>query len=146
MTNMMYASVGTVMIALHSEEAPTDAEWNGYLDAMAHVPDLSALRSIAFTDGGAPNSRQRKALNDLLAPRLKGSPGLAVAVSSSALVRSVVTALSWFNPNVKAFAPDRVNDAYKYLRLTSSEIAGIRVELRRLRQAFSVPLRCISVD
>lgn len=144
MINMTYSCVGTVMIAVHSEAAPSDEEWDGYLALMAQQPDLAAVRSLAFTDGGAPNSRQRKALNDLLTSRLRGAPGLAVAISSSALVRSVVTALSWFNPNVKAFAPDRVTDAYKYLKLTQSEMDAIRRETRKLRQPFAVPLRSIA--
>jgi hypothetical protein len=55
----------------------------------------------------------------------------------------VITALSWFNPNVKAFPPDRVADAFHHLRLTASEIAAIRRELGRLRQELDAPLRCI---
>jgi hypothetical protein len=143
MPNMTYSCVGTVMIALHTEAAPSDEEWSGYLQAMASIPDWSAARSIAFTDGGAPNGRQRKQLNELLTSRLRGGPGLAAAVSSSTTVRSVITALSWFNPAVKAFPPDRVADAYRHLRLTASEIAAVQRELKKLRQGFSVPLRCI---
>lgn len=139
MKNMAFANVGTVMLAIHSTSAPTDAEWSAYLGAFKKIPDLSSVRCIAFTDGGAPTTKHRKELNELLG----GRSGLAAVVSASVLVRSVVTALTWFNPLVKAFAPEHVDAAYSYLKLNPVEIEAMRRAIEALRKEFGAPLYCI---
>ena len=140
MTEMAFATVGNVIVALHTANPPSEAEWAAYIAAVKTV-DLREIRAIAFTDGGAPNSAQRKALNEALKNR--ACPG--VVVSASTMVRSVVTALSWFNPLVKAFSPDRAADAYRYLNLTPAEIQAVREQVRVLHARFSTPLRCVSL-
>lgn len=139
MKNMAFANVGTVMLAIHTSAAPTDAEWSAYLGAFKKIPDLASVRCIAFTDGGAPTTKHRKDLNELLG----GRSGLAAVVSASVLVRSVVTALTWFNPLVKAFAPENVDEAYSYLKLTPVEVDGMRKTIDALRREFGAPLHCI---
>jgi|SRR6185437_10896724 len=137
---MAYTTVNNIIVALHNGSAPTEEEWANYIKAVKRL-DLTKIRAVAFTDGGAPDSKQRKELNEILNSR--PSPG--VVVSSSTVVRSVVTALTWFNPLVKAFAPDRTAEAWEYLKLTQFEIDAIRTQVRAISLHFSPPLRCVAL-
>jgi hypothetical protein len=123
-------SLGEVMLVAHTSRAPTDVEWERYLGAM-RGHDVERMRSLVFTDGGAPNMAQRGRLNDTL----DGKTSTGAVISASALVRGVVTALRWFNPKLKAFSPTEVPQALTYLDIKSPrDIAAIRhgmVELRR---------------
>src|SRR5689334_16636186 len=101
MKNMAFATIGNVIVALHNDSPPTADEWSQYTKAVKSM-DVTKVRPIAFSDGGGPDFKQRKQLNEVLG----GHAGRAALVTSSALARSVVTALSWFNPLVKAFTPE----------------------------------------
>jgi hypothetical protein len=84
---------------------------------------------LIFTDGGGPSSTQRKYLNDLLAGRT-----VPVAViSGSATIRGTVTALSWFNRQIRAFPPTGLRDAIAYLEIPASRTELIERETAKLR-------------
>lgn len=111
---------GNIMVTIHTAYAPSDADWKAYLNALGSK-DVESVRSIVFTDGGAPSSKQRKELNELLGGRqVRG-----IVVSNSMAVRGVVTALSWFNPKIKAFAPDEFRQGLRYLEINSTEEAAV---------------------
>jgi hypothetical protein len=132
---------GEIMIVIHTSSPPSDAEWKEYMDGLAST-DLQTMRSIVITDGGAPNSAQRKAINDLLHGRQV--PG--IVISPSPFVRGVVTALAWFNPGLKAYSPDNFDDACRYLELTPDEIEVVWDTIDRLRDQLDDPsLRAIPV-
>lgn len=121
--------VGEVMLVAHTAKAPSDEEWKVYVEGVV-THDPARLRSLVFTDGGAPNSTQRRVLNEALG----GKTSLGAVVSPSTMVRGVVTALSWFNPMIKAFAPGETDEAFRYLGVTdSSDIANLWREARKLR-------------
>jgi hypothetical protein len=136
--NMGFAAVDDLVVAVHSAAPPSEEEWAGYIATMRKIGPEKVC-GLAFTDGGAPDSKQRKLLNDVLG----GRPRIAAVVSGSTLVRSVVTALTWFNPDVKAFSPDRVNDAYAYLKLTTAQIEAVNRQVQVLHKQFAAPLKCI---
>jgi len=128
MPNMVFSIIGNLMILVHSAHPPTDAEWDEYLAAL-RARDQEKLRSLAFTDGGAPNTAQRKALNSIL----QGKTSTGAVVSPNAMVRGVVTALSWFNAKIKVFSPDEVERAFEYLGIPKPEYPLVWREIRNLR-------------
>lgn len=138
MKTMAHAVVGTLIITVHTAQAPSAEEWAEYVKELKKVSggvkDYTQLRNIVFTDGGAPNSAQRKAVNDIVSSRSVTS----AIVSSSSLVRSVVTAFSWFNSLIKVYAPEEVDDAYRHLRLSSYEIELVEKRLTMLRTQLDV--------
>jgi hypothetical protein len=140
MKNMAFTNVDNIIVALHTTEPPSEEEWAGYIKAVRKL-DLGKIRAIAFTDGGAPTAKMRKELNEVL----KGRPSISAAVTSSAMVRSVVTALAWFNPFLKAFAPERTDEAFAHLKLTTLESEAVRAQVRILHTQFSPPLRCVAL-
>src|SRR5690349_14838883 len=107
---------GNLMITINTTKPPSDAEWNDYLEKFRrHGPEK--IRTLIFTDGRSPTAAQRKMVNDMLA----GKPTTAAVICSSPLVRGVVTALSWFNPKIKVFAPNELNAALEYLNVDTKE-------------------------
>jgi len=129
MRNMVTGCVGDVIVCIHTAQPPSDEEWHEFIVAIKSFKDVSKVRNLVLTEGGAPNSVQRRAVNELL----QGKPGVSAVVSGSALVRGVVTALNWFNPYVKTFAPSEVEDAYRYLRLAPKDVEALRVQIPKLK-------------
>lgn len=120
---------GGMFVLAHSNKPPSNAEWDSYMKELGkHDPKW--VKSLAFTDGGAPTGPQRKLLNDLL----NGRQCRAAVVTSDAFVRGVVTALSWFNSYVKAFSPDELDEALRYLEVRERYMALVRHEIQILRK------------
>jgi hypothetical protein len=137
---MAFARIGNILVALHTAAPPSPEEWAEYMRALRQV-DLAKLVTIVFTDGGGPNSAQRKEVNDTL----KGRASPSAVVTGNTFARSLVAALAWFNPSLRAFAPDRTSDAFEHLKLTRAESESVRTQVRLLHAQFILPLRCIAV-
>lgn len=132
MRNMASKVVGNLGISVHTANNPSNEEWAEMVEQIKHCDDLSQFKGISFTDGGSPTATQRKQTNEVLAGRAVPS----AVVTSSAIARSVVTAMSWFNPAIKVFPPERLDDALRYLMVRESEYAIIKMELRKLVMLF----------
>jgi hypothetical protein len=117
-----------LVILLHTTENPTDDEWNEFLAAF-DPSDLTRTRALVLTAGGGPSLMQRKALVDFLHGR---QPPVAV-VSSRAVVRGILRALSWFNPNMSSFPEGSLGKALDFLRVDRLEHARVRTEIRFLQ-------------
>jgi hypothetical protein len=131
-----------LMILVHTSRPPSDAEWETYF-AQASKQDPRRLKNLVFTDGGAPSSAQRKQVNDWLA----GQPTRACVITASPLARGAVKALSWFNPQLTALAPDKLEAAFEYLGVRPEDRAHVRTEIKLLRVKLgSETLKCIAVD
>jgi hypothetical protein len=111
----------TLLLALHTREAPTNEQWNAYLEMISgvttHTP-FGNVVGLAITDGGAPDARQR-------ALGAKFLPSSTSVVTTSAFARGVVTAFSWVNPRVKAFHPARFVEALKHLHLENDALSVV---------------------
>ncbi|EYF07825.1 Hypothetical protein CAP_6847 [Chondromyces apiculatus DSM 436] len=124
---MVSTVVGNVVVVLHGEAPPREEEWARYI-GLIRERDLLKTASIVFTDGGAPSSKQRAEINEILAGR---HPRGAV-VSHNPLLRGVITALALVNPQTRSFSPDKLADAFTFLKLTRDEIAAVQQTLEAL--------------
>lgn len=122
---------------------PTNAEWDLYLNALRKLTSLDDMRTLVLTDGGGPDSVQRKTLIDFM----KGKPTLTCMVSGNPIVRGLTTALSWFNPQIKSFAPDRVDEALHYLNVPPESSSMVWHEIKRLREQLDgAPMKKVAGD
>jgi len=128
MPNMACQFIMGVGVSLHTKDPPRDEEFEHMLELMRSC-DLDNVRFLAVTDGGAPNKVQRMKVNDILAGRSVPN----AVVSSAKLVRGVVMALSWFNPDLKVFAPKQMKEALRYLSIDDSQMDEFRREFTQLR-------------
>lgn len=137
MAGMLHGQFGDTMTMVHTADAPTDEEWEAML---AHYRAHRAPRVIVFTEGGGPNTLQRGRLNDTLA----GTVVKTAIVSASQVIRGVVTALSWFNPGIRSFSPDRAAQALSYLGVPPGEHDRHMQQVVMLsRQLRPEGLRCV---
>jgi hypothetical protein len=129
-----------LLLALHGEAAPSDAEWEPYLDAIPRVLAHPSGMGIVLTDGGTPSSAQRE--------RMRRKDGGAVRcnaiITDNAIVRGVVTAVSWFNPKICAFAPDDFSRACQLIGLDDTQITSVCAAFKQLDQQLSPRSRVLA--
>ncbi len=124
------------VLTVHGKESPSAAEWTQFCDLLGSMVkqskgEIYRIRSLIVTDGGAPSAAQRDALHRLMA----GQQPSGAIVTDNSLVRGAVTALSWFNPKTRAFAPRRPNDLIDFLRLSKAEIPALIGDLQGVSKA-----------
>ncbi len=129
----VYGTSGNAHIAVHGTVAPSDEEWQAYLDdIIGHVNEIRGV--IVNTAGGGPSAAQRR-IATVHWNRHGSTPRMAI-MTASPVVRGMVTTLSWFlGTNVRAFAVDRFADAGEHLGLNEEDIAEIKVKVKELRGA-----------
>jgi hypothetical protein len=126
----------SVVVSLHGRADPSDAEWNDYLKLIDeimtfHDGDTSRVRGLSVAAAGGPNATQRDEVNR----RLRGQRVRVAIVTKGTVERGIVTALSWFNPAIRAFAPTR-NDfaaALRHLEVPMTMHALLRGQLKLMR-------------
>jgi hypothetical protein len=142
MKTIAYKAIGNIDLVVTGQSAPTDKEWNEYVKHLSPMKPED-VRSLVFTEGGGPNAGQRKQLTEWLGP---GST-VAAIVTTSAVMRGIITALSWFNPKVRIYAPSATIEAFEYLQIPESQYDIIVREARKLGLSLGTgKLKCLDFD
>ncbi len=129
MPNLFIESQGRVVVLVHNGLPYTPEEWQTILALTART-DLADLRILVHDDEGSSlNTAQRREVLDTMGGRMP----MAAVLTSGRMVRGVVTALAWFKPGIKAFAPEHLDKAVAYLGLTEKEAAFATGAVPRLR-------------
>jgi hypothetical protein len=127
MKTMALQVSGNLLMTVHGPDPMTDPEKQECLDALKGV-DLDTVRALVYTKGGGPTAAQRKALQDAYGGRTVPTAILC----EGPLVRGMVTAMSWFNPSIRAFPTTEIDSALKYLEVPQDRWDHIRREVMRL--------------
>jgi hypothetical protein len=125
---MCFAFVSDVLVAVHGDQPPSSSEWRRYLAACANASD-KVRANVVVTSGGGPNAAQRAELSNL--PNLMTFP--TAVVSSSIVVRGIVTAISWLGKRIKAFSPADIDSACRYLALTAETKPKVLLAVRAMQ-------------
>ncbi|MRG96033.1 hypothetical protein [Polyangium spumosum] len=131
---MAFQKVGDYFVLVHTAMAPTDEEWDEW---MQHYTYASIL---VVTDGGAPTASQRKRMK-MRVDELRALPGVpnrkepkVATVTASSFVRGVLTALRWFYHDAyAAFPPDHINQALTYLDVPPRYHIAMKTAVQTLR-------------
>jgi hypothetical protein len=131
-----------VVISLHRHDAPTRGEWYEYMQALAIAMvalkgDKRGIRGLSISDGGGPSAKQRDELNEFMR-QFTGGRGTISIVTANPIVRGIIKALSWFNPQARGFAPDEMTEAIEYLGLTPDQRAEFEFTLNEALLAFPI--------
>jgi hypothetical protein len=106
---MLQSLVEGVRIVV-TEQALTDAEWEEQIRiALDWVPQTSGV--IVVTDGPGLTSKQRS----MYAKHRSLLAQPTAIISSSAIVRGIVTAMSWLGGKHLAFSPLKMDLAFDFL-------------------------------
>ncbi|MDI1446118.1 hypothetical protein [Polyangium sp. 6x1] len=91
---LAFGTLGELMVLVHADAPPTDAEWNAYTEAWeAHHHLHGRSRLLVSTGGGAPTAAQRQRLDERVR-RMGGGAARAAILSESIFARVVANALS----------------------------------------------------
>jgi len=127
---------GNFVICVHGSLAPSQAEWNQVLELYRRHPNISQLKTLVWTDGGAPNAAQRSELTAALA----GGKSMPIAViTASVLARAAGTALTWLNPGFRLFGPNDFDRALDHLGAGGVERRALRELVEGMRRELSSP-------
>lgn len=116
MPTMSFRVVGNVLVIANRSEPPPESEWDALMEKLRALDargEFAQMRLLVFSEGGGPNTMQRKQFTDLLAGRTQ----LTAVVTDSMVARGIVTAMSWFNPMTRAFASGHMSDALRFLQI-----------------------------
>jgi hypothetical protein len=104
--------IAETLVCCHSDEAPSDDEWDAIMGAMKSISRPELARILVFTYGGAPNATQRAILSEVL----KNMRSPISILTPSILARGAGTALRWFNPHIRIFDPEEVEAALDHIQ------------------------------
>jgi hypothetical protein len=128
---MLFGSIGGILIGVHSEQAPSRADWGAWV-AFTEANAKSTRAILVLTEGAGPNGTQRAKM----AKVKEVLPFPTAIVTHSAIARGIATAFAWIGKNVRAFSPDQLGDALLYLTVPAasqpellSEVASMRVRI-----------------
>jgi hypothetical protein len=119
---------GDFAVVVQSHSSPTDEEWERCVALESSLP-LDRCRILVWTDGGAPNAKQRARLR----AAFKGMQPLTAVITPSAIARTVGIAISWFNPRLRMFSPDQTEAALDHHGTQGEERRLLKDTLARLR-------------
>jgi hypothetical protein len=125
---MSFGSANGTFIVAHGEEAPAPEEWTSFLSEFeTALPSLTGL--LVFSAGAATDARQREQIEELTK---RGKLRVAV-LTDSIVVRGTVTALSWFDVQVEAFAPNNEYGALDHLGVDPTMRPDVLARLREIK-------------
>jgi hypothetical protein len=138
-----------VHLWLHGETNPTAELWEANLEEGRRVMlenkvSIRQYRSLVFSDGAAPNARQRDQLNRNLHRGHAAPTSVVTDALSNPIKRGVATALQWLNPAFRFYLPGDIAEALAHLGLASAwhdllphlrALQGRVVPVRALREA-----------
>ena len=139
MLNMVSEMVtGTVLCLLHTEEPPSDDEWDTGMALLEghRKPDGELVSMLVFTAGGAPTVAQRRRGNQITMGR---NCVRAICTDSKATL-VIVRGLSWFAPGLKSFSTKELDEAIRYVGVSSDEMARVWSKIAALNAQLSAPL------
>ena len=126
---MSWRTEGRLNVVYHGAFAPTNLEWQRYVTAVVVTSGArNDARVVVLSRGGSPDGSQRQTL----AAAIRGRPKPVALLTDKVLVRAGISAMSLFNPTMKAFAPTAIKEAGDFLGLTVAErerAAQLLVEL-----------------
>jgi hypothetical protein len=135
--NFAYARVDRFVVVVQGDEPWSDDVWKEYIDYTfkdANARDV--VRHLVVTEGASPTSSQRKLLQERTADFLDADPMSvrAAVVTSSTFARGIVTAIGWIVDAPRAFAPDKLEDAMRYLGVPMNHYEPIKTMVQTLQQ------------
>jgi hypothetical protein len=112
--NVAWREVQGIRVAHHNKDEPTHLDWS---DVLAWTRERCARPGVAkfliVSDGGGPNAKQRNEF----AKAVEGRTTRTAIITGSAIARSILTAMQWFSPSIRGFAPGDIDAAFAYLEI-----------------------------
>jgi len=122
---------GGYLVIVHTFQEPSKEAWDRYVALCKEKK--SEIRGFAvFTQGGGPDAKQRATAGEIWMDDLGKLPPTTV-MTSSRLVRGIVTAMNWAGAkNVRAFPPHQTHDGLRHLGVPNEHVGEVLFCANRL--------------
>lgn len=132
---MQWERTGSVFVIVHSPLNPTVSEYDQALAGYdQHLGRFNGI--LIHSEGGAPNALQRKRTTEFWEG--KTLPKTAIMTSSS-VVRGVITALNWFFPQeLRCPSDGYFQGAFEYLAVPQDQQKLVTQTVHRLRRELGI--------
>jgi hypothetical protein len=133
---------GTVLCMLHTEQAPSDGEWDAAMTLLEkhRKPDGELVSMLVFTAGGAPTVAQRRRGNQIT----MGRNCIRAICTDSKATLVIVRGLSWFAPGLKSFSTKELGEAVRYVGVNADDVAQVWPKIAALNAGLSAALPWIT--
>jgi hypothetical protein len=122
MHTLRYERSGQTLVIVHTSEAPSDEDWDSWLERMGQFDYENIL---IVSRGGGPTARQRRKTNKFWLG--KKVPKFAL-VTNSRFVIGIVRAFNWFlDDQLRPFHPDDYGQALDYIEVPERERDALRM-------------------
>jgi len=133
-----------ILLFLHTEQPPSREEWDAVMADLRQYAERSDVRRIVtlvVSDGGGPDVSMRAELMEYF--KLHHLNMKTSVLTTSRFTRGIVSAVSWFNPQIKAFAPNRLPDAVNHIGLAPAAKPRLLRELADMERELA-PNDCLA--
>jgi hypothetical protein len=128
-------AIDDTVVGVHTSEAPNDDDWAAWIAATRRALERTgSVRVLVYSLGGGTTSKQRSEVNELF----KDRPQRVAVMLNSRLARGAVTALSWFNPQIKAFDLEQFEDACVHLSIEGSHRLLVQRAITEMKAKLSI--------
>lgn len=132
MKTLAFGKVAGCIVFVSGKYPLDNGEWDAYARFLrAELVPHAHNSGLIFTEGSGPTASQRQLLNEVLAPVVHNLK--AAVMTSSALARGIVTAMSWIYPVYKAFSPSETDEAIQFLGVPQHSAPAVKQLLHKLR-------------
>jgi hypothetical protein len=129
MHTLNFDKSGQTLLIVHSPEAPSDTDWDAWLDRMGQFDYRNIL---IVSRGGGPTAAQRRRTNKVWIG--KQVPRFSL-VTTSRFVIGIVKAFNWFlDDQLKPFHPDDIEQALDYIEVPECERDALRMSAESLQK------------
>ena len=133
--------IENVLLLCEDKETPSDWEWDeclGLLTELKAKCDKSGTQGkvLVATLGGGPNAAQRKRLEIVL----DGRPMPVAVISDSLKLRFITAAVALFNADHRAFSTAERLQAYKHLKLNTSQTRQLEAAIAVMEKMVAPPI------
>jgi hypothetical protein len=127
---LAFALCNKVLVLVHGDQNPSPSDWKAYESVFrANLGHFDAL--LVDTPGPGPNANQRRSISEL---GINSPVEVKTAVlTPSDLARGIVTALSWRGNKISAFAPERRDQALRFLDVQTDSYDEILELIEEMR-------------
>ena len=131
-----------VAVWLHTREDPSQTEWTDTCQLVAELVqskggDLGSYRGFVVTDGGAPDTMQRKQLFSDVHRGHRHKVAVVTTILRTSLVkRGIATAVHWLNPETRFFEPRDIERALAHIDVSPDHVGALWKALSSMQTAF----------